>query len=391
MNRRSIAFLLSLGLSLACAPLRAAEVSLEELPAPPFAGTAGVSNIAADGTVVGTGWPDAMAVRWRPGQPPENLGGDTFTLENIMPLISADGATIATNVYVQADPDDPEAGLVGKAALWQGGTNWSPIDNAVLAQATPFGISDSGEFLVGSGMEDVSPDENDHQLAWIWSAGTGQQLLGAVDGLPDAQAWGVSNDGQIAIGFANAAPADFTRHGVRWDSGVAQRMTDAEDRPLGQAIACNSDCSIIVGAGFTAPGGSGQAWRWTAAGGVQYLGEIPGAQPDITYYAFDTSEDGAMIVGSYPVIDPEQGSMNHGFVWTEATGLVDIVDFLADHGIDYGAGFNELVVNAITRDGQYLLLNGGDANYQRQRAIVRIVREPLPGPIFVDGFEAAAK
>ncbi|MBB5208394.1 hypothetical protein [Chiayiivirga flava] len=367
-------------------PLRAAEVTLEELASPPFAGTAGVSNIAADGTVVGTGWPDAMVVRWQPGQPPENLGGDTFTLENILPLISADGGTIAANVYVPVEPGNPKAGLVGKAALWQGETTWAPIDGAVLAQATPFGLSDDGRFLVGAGWVDVFPDEDAVEHAWIWSAETGQQLLGAVDGLSWAQAWAVSNDGTVAVGFADAAPDDFTRHGVRWDAGVAQRIRDAQDRPVGQAIACNSDCSIIVGAGFTAAGGSGQAWRWTAAGGVQFLGEIPGAPPDITYYAFDLTEDGAMIVGSYPVFDPVQGSINHGFVWSEASGLVDIVDFLAAHGIDYGADFNELVVNAITRDGSKLLLNGGNADYQRQRAIVHIAQ--APPQVFADGFES---
>src|SRR5688572_20069402 len=53
-------------------------VTLEELPSPAFAPTAGVSNIAADGTVVGTAWPNGTVVRWRPGQPPENLGGDTY-------------------------------------------------------------------------------------------------------------------------------------------------------------------------------------------------------------------------------------------------------------------------------------------------------------------------
>lgn len=378
-----LAPILSLASFAACA---ADVVSLVELPAPDFAGTAGVSNIAADGTVVGTGWPDGVVVRWKPGQAAENLGGDTFTLENIMPLISADGSTIVAGSYFPpADPNDPDALPVSQPGIWRGGTTWEAIGGTVLEQATPFAISDNGQFLGGSGVTTANPPPGTkvYSQAWTWSAAGGQHVLGAVAGYSGTHAWAISDDGRLAAGYGDNVPDDFTRRGVLWDDGVPVVLTDGEGRPVGQAISCNSDCSIVVGAGFTAEGGSNQAWRWTAKTGVQYLGEVPGAPEGVTYYAFDTTEDGSKIVGSYPVFDPAQGPMNHGFVWTADGGMVDLVAYLAEHGIDYGANFNELVIAAMTRDGRRLLINGGDENYQRQRAIVRID----PDAIFANGFE----
>jgi uncharacterized membrane protein len=361
-------------------------VTLEELPAPAFAATAGVSNIAADGTVVGTAWPDGVVVRWRPGQPPENLGGDTFTLENVMPLISANGSTIVTSHFYPFDENDPQAGSVGKASLWGGGTTWEPIESMLLEQSTPFAVSDNGTFVAGSGLADSNPPPNTvvHDWAWVWSAEAGLRLLGALERLPNTQAWGVSNDGRVAAGFADNSPDDSTRYGVIWTDNTPVLLQDAEQRPVGQAIGCNSDCSIVVGAGSTAATGSKQAWRWTAQTGVQYLGEAPTAPSGAHYYAFDTSEDGSTIVGSFVVFDPEQGPINHGFLWTENGGMTDIVYYLDLHGIDYGAGFNELVINSVTRDGRRLLLNGANADFQRQRAVVGL----QTATIFANGFEA---
>lgn len=366
-------------------------VQLEELPVPAFANTAGVSRIADDGTVVGTGWMEGMVVRWRPGHAPEDLGGSfvTYTLENIMPLMSADGGVIATNFYYEIEPGNPKAGVNAKTALWQGGTEWAPIDNRAFVDDTPYGISANGQHLVGTG---VNPPEGDGEWIyepWVWSAATGQQPLPIPAGLGRGEAWTASDDGQTVAGFTSAAGMFAVRYGTRWDGGVAQRIEDANGDPVGQAIACNSDCSLLVGAGITSAEGSKQAWRWTAEEGVVHLGTLPDADAEFPYYAFDASDDGRVIVGSYSMIGPDGGLMNRGFLWTQETGLVDIVDFLAEHGIDYGADFMDLVVNNITRDGSMMLLNGSNAEYQRQRAVVHVVPLLVPA-IFSDGFEPTA-
>lgn len=360
-------------------------VRLTELP-PPAEGVAGVSNVAADGTVVGTAHPVGHVLRWRPGQPAEDLGGDTFTLENIMPLISADGSVIvAGNYFPPPNPDDPNSLPVSKPGIWRGGSTWEPINDTVLEASTPFGIADNGLHLAGSGYVTTNPPNGEpvYEQAWKWSAAAGQAVLPGVPGLRNTQAWAVSNDGATAAGFGHDGPDDYTRYALIWTAAGVRQLFDADSRPVGQAIACNSDCSVVVGAGDTAGNGSPQAWRWTAQGGVQFLGTAPGAQEDAVYYAFDLSEDGSTIVGSYPELDPEQGYMNRGFLWTAQGGMTNIVDYLADHGIAYGDGFNDLVVNAMSRDGRFLLMNGSDADYQRHRALVRIDGDA----IFANGFE----
>lgn len=369
-----------LGLVLAGLPVLAPAARLEELPLPAGGGTAGVSGIAADGTVVGTLWPVGEVLRWRPGQAPDNLGGDTYTLENVIPLISADGATIVASYYFWTPGSDvPEAA----PAIWDG-SQWQRMPGIVLGDTTPFGVADDGSALAGAAYpaEPPPPGGFVSLQPWTWTAQTGQVVLDLPAGQGAGQAWAVSSGATRAAGFTVAATG-ATRHGVRWEGTAAYPITDGEGAPVGQAIACNSDCSVIVGAGVEGSGGSPQAWRWTAATGVTYLGTVAGALPEATYYAFDTDEAGTMIVGSYYTIDPLLGPSNRGFVWTAAGSIVDLVDFLAARGIDYGSGFGDLVVNAMTRDGRKLLLNGMDGDFQRRRAIVHLDGEA----IFADGFE----
>lgn len=385
-SRLALSLAFALGLSSLSATAQI--VRLERLAAPDFANTAGVSRIADDGTVLGTGWFEGMVVRWRPGQAPESLGADniTFTLENIMPLMSADGSVIAATLYYETDPGSPDTHFYPRTSIWQGGTEWAPVDGALFDEDTPFGISANGAYIVGTGTNIPEGDGPWLQQPWIWSAEGGMQALDLVDGLANGQAWTASNDGQIAAGFAATDPGALVRYGLRWDAGVPTQITDADGQPVGQAMACNNDCTLLVGAGMVGSEGSKQAWRWTEAGGVQYLGTLPQADVLEPYYAFDSSEDGRTIVGSYTRLGADGSLMNRSFLWTEEGGMVDLIDYLASHGIDYGANFNDLVANNITRDGTRILLNGTDMDYQRQRAIVFVIPR-----LFGDAFEDAAE
>jgi uncharacterized membrane protein len=362
----------------AASPALAITVTLTDLPVPDGYGTAGVANIASDGTVVGMVWPEGSVVRWVPGAEPEVLGGGlTFTLENVMPLISKDGSVIATTAYF---PNGD--GKRAAPEIWTGGTGWTELPGLTLGDASPYGMSHDGQVLVG-GASPVDPDGGaPQQIPWIWTAETGQQALGMIEGTVWGEAWAVADGGRVAVGFFEASPGDTTRYGARWVDGVPEWILDADGQHVGQAIGCNSDCSVIVGAGRDA--GSPQAWRWTAEHGVEFLG-VPGdADPSALYYAFEPSEDGTVIVGSYYTIDPLLGAVNRGFIWTPADHLQDFSTFLANYGIDYGDDFGDLVVNAITPDGRTLLVNGANADFMRQRAVVHI--EP-DDAIFADGFD----
>jgi hypothetical protein len=366
--------------TVAAAPAMAITVTLNELPVPDGYGTAGVANLAADGTVVGMVWPDAQVVRWVPGADPEVLGGgETFTLENIMPLVSKDGTLIATSGYFQQEGTDvPRA----SPEIWMGGTDWLEVPDLTLGDSSPYGMSYDGQTLVGGSFPPEGDTSGIQQYPWLWTAAGGQVALGMIDGTVWGQAWAVSNDSHVAAGFFEAGPGDFTRYGARWVDGVPEWILDTDGEHVGQAIGCNSDCSVIVGAGRD--GDSRQAWRWTSANGVEYLGTTPDEDPSALYYAFESSEDGKTIVGSSYTIVEGLGGVNRGFLWTQVDHMQDFVTFLSWHGIEYGGDFNDLVVNSITPDGKTMLVAGQSSDFSRQRAVVHIVPDDA---IFADGFD----
>jgi uncharacterized membrane protein len=378
---------LAVAIAAATIPATADTVSLTELPAPDGYAVAAAMNIAADGTVVGVVYPDGLVVRWPPSGAPEVLGGGfTFTLDNVTPLISRNGVTIATTGWF----DDGGEAPVAAPEVWSGGTDWTRIDDLVLGNTTVLGVSANGDVLVGSAEPAVPPQEGPWpQVPWYRTAALGQVALAVPADAFSAQAWAASDDGHVVAGFAEPAPDDFTRYGMRWHDGVPEWILDAGDQRVGQAIACNSDCSVIVGAGVENGLGDPRAWRRRAGGDVEYLDVPPGAPTDAVGYAFDASDDGDVVVGSFVVFDPNLGPTNHGFYWTPSAGMQDITQFLADHGIAFGGDdWVEMLVVGVTPDGGTLLVGGLDANYQRHRALVRIERGEA---IFADGFDGALR
>lgn len=388
MKPRTLVRCLFTGAIVAAATSAAAEtVSLTELATPDGYGVVAASNIATDGTVVGVVYPDGLVVRWTPAGVPEVLGGGfTFTLSNVTPLISRNGETIATTGWF----DDGGTAPVAAPEVWSGGTDWTRIDDLVLGNTTVLGVSANGAVLAGSAEPAVPPGEGAWpQVPWYRTAAQGQVALALPADAFSAQAWAVSDDATVAVGFAEPAAGDNTRYGMRWDNGAAGWILDADGHRVGQAIGCNSDCSVIVGAGIENGLGDPRAWRWRAGAGLEYLDIPTGAPADAVGYAFESSADGNVVVGSYVFFDPGLGPTNHGFYWTSTTGMQDIVQFLADHGITYGGGdWIEMLVVGATPDGDTLLVAGVDANYQRKRAVVRIERDDM---IFADGFEDASR
>ncbi|MGN6520178.1 MAG: hypothetical protein ACTHK2_12215 [Dokdonella sp.] len=372
-------------LLLCSASAMADSVTLAELPAPDGYAVTGATNIAADGTVIGVAYPDGLVVRWQPGAAPEVLGGGlTFTLDNVTPLMSKYGDVIATTGYFDEGGEAP----VAAPELWTGGTDWARITgaSAELGSASVFGISSDGHVLTGAAEPAVPPAEGPWpQLPWMWTAAGGQVRLALPADAFSAQAWAASNDGHVVAGFGQTSSGDFTRYAMRWDDGVPSWITDAEGQRVGQVIGCNSDCSVIVGAGVENGMGDPRAWRWRAGTGIEYLDLPEGAQAGAVTYAFESSEDGNVVVGSYVVFDPNLGPTNHGFYWTAADGPHDITAFLADWGIEFGAAdWVDLLVVGVTPDGRTLLLNGLDAEYQRRRAVVQVEQDDW---IFADGFD----
>ena len=301
------------------------------------------TSISADGTiVVGPGF------RWTSGTGVVGIGG-----AGGQTAISADGTTIVS------DAVDPGSGNT-TAAIWNGGTSWTNLGG--LAGQSPCGSDLSHSYAVsGDGAVVVG-------LGWVtgcgghafrWEQATGMVDLGSTVPGNSSRANGVAaSDPSVVIGWQDTS----IRQGARWDGGV-QSLYTFGGSPVGEALAVNPDGSVVVGS-FA----GNEAWRWTAGGGVQPIGVLPGF--NFGGYAFDLTDDGATVVGACGF-----GFDRDAFLWTESGGMVKLDDHLTALGLDL-TGWDLGSATAISADGRVIAGWGQGPNAFIEGWVVT-----LPGPV----------
>jgi probable HAF family extracellular repeat protein len=187
-------------------------------------------------------------------------------------------------------------------------------------QSVAFGVSGDGSVVVGGGNEGGGLGD-----AFRWTSGGGMVGLGDLPGgTVNSRAFGVSSDGSVVVGGSisdSGPPSDpFVLEAFRWTS--AGGMVGLGDLPGGDflsfAVRVSGDGSVIVGYGASASGT--EAFRWTSAGGMVGLGDLPGGS--FSSYALGVSDDGSTVVG--------HGSSASGdfeaFRWTSGGGMVALGD-----------------------------------------------------------------
>ncbi len=142
----------------------------------------------------------------------------------------------------------------------------------------------------------------------------------------------------------------------------------------------SADGTIVVGTN------SSKAFRWTAATGIQYLGNGPGGQD--TIYAHAISGDGLTIVGEYGVL----GGARKPFKWTQASGIVPIAPRLYpptavsyDGSIIVGDGSSD-----ISWDGGVIVGTGGGGEGYRDIHTTRTWMGDLPGSDYQSSADAVS-
>jgi probable HAF family extracellular repeat protein len=135
----------------------------------------------------------------------------------------------------------------------------------------------------------------------------------------ESYASGVSADGTVVVGESKSASGT---EAFRWTASGG--MVGLGDLPGGlfdsHAAAVSADGSVVVGTGRVPDiGGSHpqEAFRWTASGGMQGLGDLPGG--DVDSIGLGVSSDGSTVVGGSVVSSGEEA-----FRWTSATGMVGL-------------------------------------------------------------------
>ncbi len=242
--------------------------------------------------------------------------------------VNVDGSVICGLTAI----DDPVA--YNFAWIWSEASPQSAVSGG-WTFAAPQSISGDGRVIVGFGQRGI--DTTSSGFRWTEEAGM-QTLLGQA-GLGQAgraRAYGVSEDGVIAVGMADG-------QACRWNAAGEVEFLGALSVYGSDAHSANSDGSVIVGGSYE--GEHDRAFRWTQQRGMRSLGVLPGGTQS---WATFVSSDGALVMG-YADQFGEWGS----FVWTESMGMMSLAQYLIGRGIDL-AGWSFLEGTALSRNGRFI-------------------------------------
>ena len=203
-----------------------------------------------------------------------------------------------------------------------------------------FGISATGSAIVGEAIP-TQTSLIPQSFRFTATAAPSFEFLTPLPNELQGQANAVSADGNVIVGISYDSTT-FLGHAFRWRAGVVQDLSNLGQGPA-TATAASSNGSVVVGqsgiAGCTS--GCTHAFRWTAAGGMQDLGDLgfeSGAQ--------GVSADGSVVVGSAPVL-----GLTRAFRWTPTNGIEDLNNVLAN----VRGGWQLVLATAVSADGTVIV------------------------------------
>ncbi|MEE8490147.1 MAG: HYR domain-containing protein, partial [Acidimicrobiia bacterium] len=282
-----------------------------------------------DGTTV-VGESNSEAFLWSATAPNSLLGlgfvgGDSFSKAK---GVSYDGSVVVGVSNSRAFRWDSTSQTMVSLGTLEGNTGSSLANDC----------SADGSIVVGQSSTAVD------SRGFRWTQATGMVSLDPIPQFPNKhdEANAVSADGLEAVGEAGCCEAGGLVS-VRWPNGgsVAESIGDLSttppESPWGAAAGISADGTVIVGGG----GAAQRPYRWNAVNGITEL--VPNLFTNWGS-AMDTSGDGLVIVGS--ITDGTPGSPEYNvkspmgpipdglaFIWTEATGLLDLKTHLVGLGL----------------------------------------------------------
>jgi probable HAF family extracellular repeat protein len=170
-----------------------------------------------------------------------------------------------------------------------------------------YGVSADGSVVVG-----YAQNAAGQERAFRWTAAGGMQDLGTLPGGGWSKAYGVSADGSVVVGWAYSVGQ---YRAFRWTAAGGMQDLGTLGGWGSAAYGVSADGSVVVGEAHNAAG-HGRAFRWTPGGGMQDLGTLGGDRSA----AWGVSADGSVVVG---------GAQNaagqwRAFRWTAASGMQDL-------------------------------------------------------------------
>jgi probable HAF family extracellular repeat protein len=341
-------------------------------------GYGGATDVSADGTViVGNSEGTYETWRWTQATGQVLLGRSSVEVLGIgagTPDVSADGTRVSATI-LGADSTYATQGL------WTEGSSWQeaqplPADCGLMdgSYASAWGLSGDGNTLVGLYWRPGQPGGSAH--ASRWTPGDSVVDLGSDGGNSRANA--VNYDGTVIAGW-DEHPDGHWRPAV-WENGAKQILSVND--VFCEADAVNEDGTVITGQSYDAGTNLFVAAVWRKSGATwneQLLGALPGTFPVYGYVtAQGVSADGKLIVG-YNAFSGQDAT---GFLWTQSTGMVDLVPFLTHHGVTLPSRFDFLSLSGVSDDGKTIIGFGQDtfAPYHIRSFVIRL-SEPVGAPI----------
>ena len=206
---------------------------------------------------------------------------------------------------------------------------------------------------------------------FIWKESTGIRGIGFLPGYVTSQAIGISGDGNVVVG--NSSNSSGHGPAVRWTQ--AGGMIGLGDLPNGTndstAAGASFDGSVIAGSCLI-NGTTLEAFRWTQAAGMVGLGDLPGGQ----FYSVATaiSDDGTLI-GGYSTTGTTVGVGYEAFLWDAIHGMRNFKQVLVtDYGLNL-TGWTLDRINGISADGTTFVGDGYDPQ-NNFRGWVAVIPEP---------------
>lgn len=247
--------------------------------------------------------------------------------------------------------------IVGNQFIWRESTG------ALVLPSFPggtgfnaYGISADGSIVVGYGGTPAG------MRALRWHIGNPVEELGVVPGGTESDARAVSADGSVVVGYWRSAT---TARAFRWTQ--TQGQIDLGVLPGWEhsyAYAVSADGAYV--AGEMATDDAAMAFRWHQEGGIELLGQFPDGTRS---QAHAISADGSVVAGA-----AARPGYIGAMLWSETGGMVDLNDYLETLGVDLSL-WHLTRCYAISADGTAL---GGEGFYNGSTQSIGFVVTGLP-------------
>jgi uncharacterized membrane protein len=162
-----------------------------------------------------------------------------------------------------------------------------------------------------------------------WTSSGGWQPIGIASNI-----FGLSQDGSTAVGQTVPGGTGVGR-AFYWRPPAAPVQLD-----FGVANAASADGSVIIGSVLESASARYVAFRWTLAGGYEFLPRPAGDSGA----AQGVSADGSVVVGTF-ADSTSQPPFNRGFIWSAAAGVSEVP-------APPGAGAGNVTPWAVSADGR---------------------------------------